>query len=244
MFIFYLDASADRSRFILSALRLTSACWRQAFDQTKEFRRLLKGKYGVYIKKELHATELVAGRGKYGPKPISKYARSQILKESLDFVVTLPECEILNVCIVVPGCPVDPYIRAFERMLNRIQANLVDNQTQGLVILDEGKEGMIRTLARQMAAFNWIPSKFGGWASGDARKNIKTLRVVEDPVFRSSQSSYFLQFADLIAFTLLKREVPPTPLVGKYGLHTFFTLLRPRLCLKVSPDDPDGIERG
>lgn len=244
MFIFYLDASADRNRFVLSALRVTSERWREAFDQAKEFRRRLKDKYGVYIKKELHATDLVGGRGKYGPKPIAKYDRAQIFRETLEFVVPLPDCEILNVCIAVPGCPVDPYLRAFERMLNRIQANLAENQAQGIVILDEGKEGMIRTVARQMAVFNWIPSRFGGWRSGDARRNIRVSRVIEDPVFRSSKGSYFLQFADAVAFALLKREVAPTPLVTKYGIYTVFGVLRPRLCLKVSPDDPDGIERG
>jgi len=244
MYIYYLDASADRNLYVLSALRITSERWREIFEQTKEFRRHLKDVYGVYIKKELHATDLIAGRGKYGPKPITKYARSQIFRETLGFIATLPDCEVLNVCIRVPGCPVDPYLRAFERMLNRIQANLAENQTEGIIMLDEGKEGMIRTVARQMAVFNWIPSKFGGWRSGDARRNIRVSRVIEDPIFRSSKTSYFLQFADATAFSLLKREVAPTPLVTKYGIDAMFGTLRPRLCLKVSPDNPDGVERG
>lgn len=230
--------------FVLSALRLTSEQWREAFDKTKDFRRSLKGRYGLYVKKELHATDLVAGRGDYGPKPIGKFERSQIFRKVLQFVITLPEAEILNVCITVPGCPVDPYLRAFERMLNRLQANLEDNGTQGLVILDEGKEEMIRRVARQMTVFNWIPSKFGGWANGKARRHIATSRVIEDPFFKSSESSHFLQFADAIAFSLLKREVLPTPLVAKYGINQMFHILRPRLCLKVSPIDPDGVERG
>ena len=244
MFIFYIDASANRQLFVLSALRLTSERWREAFDQIKGFRRNLKNRYGVYVKKELHATDLVAWRGKYGSKPIGKYLRSQIFREVLKFTTTLPDAEILNVCITVPHCPVDPYLRAFERMLNRIQANLIDNQTQRIVFLDEGKEGMIRKVARQMAVFNWIPSKFGSWENGELRRNIKTSRVIEDPIFKSSESSYFLQLVDAVAFSLLKREVLPTPLVAKYGINPMFNFLRPVLCLKVSPVDPDGIERG
>jgi len=244
VFLFYLDASADRSLFVLSALRLKSERWREAFDKTKHFRSVLKARYGLYVKKELHATDLVAGRGDYGSRTIGKFARSRVFKEVLEFITTLPDAEILNVCITVPGCPVDPYLRAFERMLNRIQANLEDNKTQGLAVLDEGKEEMIRKVARQTAAFNWIPSKFGGWANGKARRHIATSRVIEDPFFKSSESSYFLQFADAIAFSLLKREVRPTPLVAKYGISQMFNVLRPVLCHKVSPGDPDGIERG
>lgn len=219
MFLFYLDASADRCLFVLSALRLTSERWRETFDNVKTLRRQLKNDYGLYVKKELHATEFVAGRGKYAARPIGKYLRSQVFTRMLQFVADLPDAEVLNVCVTVPGCPVDPYLRAFERMLNRIQANLEENSTQGMLFLDEGKEGMIRKVARQMAVFNWIPSRFGGWESGQYRKNIRASRVIEDPIFKPSQSSYFLQFADAIAFALLKREVPPTPLAAKYGMN-------------------------
>ena len=244
MLIFYLDASADREKFILSAIRISSECWREAFEETKEFRHRLRDDYGIYVKKELHATDLVGGRREYAPEPITKYQRSQVFRETLEFIVTLPSVEILNVSIRVPGCPVDPYIRAFERMVNRIQAHLEDNRAEGLIIVDEGKEGMIRKLSRQLAVFNWIPSKFGGWANGQNRKNIRASRIIEDPIFKTSESSYFIQFADAVAFSLLKKEVKQTPRIAKYRIHEMFEILTPRLCLQVSPDDPLGIERG
>lgn len=42
------------------------------------------------------------------------------------------------------------------------------------------------------------------------KKNIPNDRLIEDPFFKASHQSYFLQAADFIAFALLKAEVPPT----------------------------------
>lgn len=244
MFLYYIDASSDQSYFVLSALRIVGERWKEIFDKTKDFRRYLKRTYGIYLRKELHSTELIRGKGRLAAGPVGKGTRARIFDETLHFIAGLPDLQILNVCIRVPHCPVDPYIRAFERLLNRIEANLKAAGCNGIVVLDEGKEGMIRRVARKMAVFNWVPSAFGVWQNGEPTKNIAVSRVLEDPVFRSSADSYFLQLADVAAFALLKREVPPTPVVERYRIHMMFEALAPTLCRQVSPNDPDGIERG
>lgn len=242
--MYYIDASADRYKFVLTALRIPLNRWRTAFEQAKEFRRYLKKAYGLFYRKELHSTELIRGKGHLSTRTITKSQRARIFSETLELIAKLPDIQILNVCIKVPGCPVDPYLRAFERMLNRIEAKLKDASSNGILVLDEGKEGMIRRVARNMAVFNWIPSAFGAWEGGARSKNISVSRAVEDPVFRMSSDSYFLQFADVAAFALLKREVVPTPIIERYGIHKMWEILKPVRCLEVSPNDPDGIERG
>jgi uncharacterized protein DUF3800 len=75
-------------------------------------------------------------------------------------------------------------------------------------------------------------------------KNIPVERVIEDPVFKQSHQSYFIQLADCVAFSLLKREVAPTPLVKKYGIHRMFERHVAAVCLRpASPKDPLGIVR-
>jgi hypothetical protein len=244
MFLYYLDESYDPDVFVLTAIRIKSERWGEAFELTKQFRRILNAQYGLYISKELHATEFVRGSGRYGPKDISKFHRSQIFCEILRFITTIPEIEIMNVRIAVPGCPVDPHLRAFERLLNRIEKSLSEHGTEGLLILDEGKEGMLRRIARQMSAINYIPSQYGAWEDGKASKNITVKRLVEDPLFKASHSSYFLQLADAVAYSLLKQEVKPTSHVTKYQLNQLFPILKPVLCLKASPRDPQGVVRG
>ena len=244
MFLYYLDESYDSAVFVLTAIRIKTEQWGKAFEMTKEFRRSLNAKFGLYVSKELHATDFVRGGGRYSPKDIGKFQRAQIFKELLQFITTIPGIEIMNVRIAVPNCPVDPHLRAFERLLNRIEKSLAEYQTEGLLILDDGKEGMLRKTARQMARINYIPSKFGAWDNGKTAKNIKLERLIEDPLFKSSHSSYFLQLADAVAYSLLKREVPPTPHVAKYELNKMFEFLKPVLCLKASSGDPLGIVRG
>jgi hypothetical protein len=94
-----------------------------------------------------------------------------------------------------------------------------------------------------MTTVNFIPSKYCAWSGGQKSKGIVLAHLVEDPLFKASHSSYFLQFADFVVYALLKREVPPTAHVAKYNIHQMFDVLKPVLCLKAS-SDPFGIVRG
>ena len=80
-----------------------------------------------------------------------------------------------------------------------------------------------------MTAINFVPSKYGNWGDGHKNKNIAVSHLIEDPLFKPSHHSYFLQFADVVAFSLLKKEVPPSPNVTRYGLDKMFDLLKPVL---------------
>lgn len=77
------------------------------------------------------------------------------------------------------------------------------------------------------------------------RKEIHSLDfVIEDPVFKKSHQSHFLQLADVVAYSLLKREVAPTPHVKRYDIHKMFDKHLAGVCWKAaSPQDPLGIVR-
>lgn len=115
---------------------------------------------------------------------------------------------------------------------------------RALIFADQGQEVEITKALRKMSAFNPIPSKFGGWPGSLKTKNIPVQRVIEDPVFKPSHQSYFIQLADCVAFALLKREVAPTPLVSKYGIDQMFERNVAVACLRrAAPQDPLGIVR-
>jgi hypothetical protein len=76
-----------------------------------------------------------------------------------------------------------------------------------------------------------VGSQYGAWEDGSSYKNIPNHRLIEDPIFKPSHQSYFLQAADFIAFALLKSEVPPTPHVAKYGLDDTYSRLH-AVCAK------------
>ncbi|MEZ5337930.1 MAG: DUF3800 domain-containing protein [bacterium] len=56
--------------------------------------------------------------------------------------------------------------------------------------------------------FNYIQSKFGTWPDGKTAKNIPTTRILDDPFFKESGSSYFIQIADFFAYGLLPNKHP------------------------------------
>jgi hypothetical protein len=130
------------------------------------------------------------------------------------------------------------HAKAFSRIQERLQRRCVDLNAQIIMIVDEGRAIELQRIARRTKVWNPVGSMFGAWDDGSAFKNIPNDRLIEDPVFKSSQQSYFLQSADFIAYALLKSEVKPTPHVGKYRLHEMYEVLEP-ICVKAaSRKDP------
>lgn len=77
--------------------------------------------------------------------------------------------------------------------------------------------------------YNPIPSKYGLWLdTGEAYKNIPIDRILEDPLFKDSEQSYFIQLVDFCAYALLRRE-RPIHSKTKYGLDKAFDILSPIL---------------
>jgi hypothetical protein len=81
------------------------------------------------------------------------------------------------------------------------------------------------------------------WEEGKTR-NLPIARIIEDPVFKASHQSFFIQLADCVSFALLKRETAPTPNIARYGIQNMFDECLASVCFKpASPRDPLGIVR-
>jgi Protein of unknown function (DUF3800) len=104
-------------------------------------------------------------------------------------------------------------------------------------MVDEGKDVELRKIARRSAIYNMVGSRYGAWEDGSPAKNIPNDRLIEDPIFRSSARSYFLQLADFIAYALLKSESTPTLLVIRYRLDECYERLKPILVTRASAQD-------
>jgi Protein of unknown function (DUF3800) len=135
-----------------------------------------------------------------------------------------------------------------ERALSAPVAKLIDERlsiykSRAVIIADEGRETEIIKALRKMHVYNPIPSQLGGWPTGST-KSITIDRVIEDPVFKQSDRSYFIQLADCVAFALLKSEVTPTPNIVKYKINEMFEDTLSGVCFRpASPRDPLGIVR-
>jgi hypothetical protein len=121
----------------------------------------------------------------------------------------------------------------------RLHNNVQKRGVRAVVISDEGKEEAYTRLRRRMGAYNPIKSKYGSWGGGKAFRNITIDNILEDPLFKSSKRSHFIQMVDCCAFALLRSE-NPTPRAQKYGIDSAFDLLDPILVREANPNDPRG----
>ena len=126
-----------------------------------------------------------------------------------------------------------------------IEERLLPYSPRSMIVSDEGREREITAIFRKMNVWNPIPSAFGVWAgTTEKRKNIPLERIIEDPIFKKSHQSFFIQLVDCVAFALLKREVPATEHVKKYKLNEAFESCLSKVCFTdASPKDPLGIVR-
>jgi hypothetical protein len=235
----YIDESYDSDKFVMSALVLPVDRWREAFALVQAHRRLMKEKLGIFTSKEFHATDFVAGRGRLAPKPIPKGLRAMLFRGYLKMLAKLPGAAVISGAWPRQGMSLgDVHAQAFSRIQERLQKRCGVSKGYIVSIVDEGRAAELRKVARRSKVWNPIPSQYGAWEDGSPTKNIPNDRLIEDPFFKASHQSHFLQAADFIAFALLKSEVPPTPYVRKHALHTAYDLLAPLCNPVVSPRDP------
>lgn len=127
---------------------------------------------------------------------------------------------------------------------SKLEHRLLSYFSRAVIIADEGRELEITRALRKMHVYNPIPSRYNVWGDGQATRNIPAERIIEDPVFKDSSRSYFIQLADCVAYSLLKREEPPIPRIKKYKIHEMFDAHLSGVCFrKASPRDPLGIVR-
>lgn len=240
--IAYLDESYDDRAFVMSALIIPAHGWRESFLRLQQYRRHLKAKYRIFTSKELHATEFVAGRGRISATVVPKGLRAHLFNEVLRVVCGLPGASVVSGAWPRPGQSQNEiHAKAFARIQERLQPRCSGADTQMLLVVDEGKETELQWIARRSKVWNPIGSQYSAWEDGSAYKNIPNDRLIEDPFFKSSHQSYFLQAADFIAFALLKAEVPPTAHVLKYGLNRAYDSLEPICAKEASRKDPRGL---
>lgn len=117
--VYYVDESYDSEKFCLIAIGLRLGSWRAAVEAVKEYRKQLKQSDGVLLRAEIHARDLVSGRGQLGPKIIGKWRRSRIFYEMLELIASLPDVQLFNICLDRAGRR-DPQLDAWDRLLNRL----------------------------------------------------------------------------------------------------------------------------
>src|SRR5580700_718405 len=111
-------------------------------------------------------------------------------------------------------------------IMNRINRTAKVEKQHVILICDQGQEAEFTRRMRKMRVHNLIPSKFEAWQGGQQVKNMPASQILEDPFFKDSRSSYFIQAVDFCAYALLRME-HPIPSRTQLGYDTMYEELRP-----------------
>lgn len=235
MWFAYLDESKEDNKFfVYSALVLNGDNWNDAFAAVKTLRKHLRDAHGIYIKQELHASKFAAGKGRVSSRVLDLEERAVAFKKVMRFITN---CRFFA---IISSVNTNEFM-AFDRLINRLNRTAERKGHHVLLFCDEGQEVAFTRRMRRMRVFNPIWSNRGVWEeTGQETRNIPTVQMIEDPIFKDSQESYFIQLVDFCAFALLRSE-RPLPSKTALGYDQMYELLRPITASVNNRKDPRGL---
>jgi hypothetical protein len=199
----YVDESGDPGKYmgsntphyILSGVIIDSENWSQCLDDIVKLRRVFKENYGLPVREEIHAAELIRIKKIDSYRKISKSNRIKILKDVSNEIPKIFRLgKIINICLDKQKVENDDGFAklAWSRLIQRFDNYLKSEKSKGIIIADDNDETLVRSLLRKMRRYNPVPSHFSG------TYNAITDNIVEDPFLRDSKHSYLIQMADVI----------------------------------------------
>jgi hypothetical protein len=252
MYLMYVDESGDPGLkgsptryFILTGLVIHELHWRKVLDALIAFRQKMRSSFGLKLREEIHAAKLITSPGAL--VRIKRHDRLVILRAFSDHLADLPYINIINVVVDKndKNAGYEVFEMAWKVLIQRFENTLKHGNfkyqsnpdDQGLLFPDATSNKRLQMLLRSMRNYNPIPNRIGA-----GYRNMSLTRIIDDPNFRNSSHSYFIQAADLAAY-LLYQHLNPNSYMKKKGGHNYFDRLTPILCRAASSNDPKGIVR-
>jgi len=254
MFIIYIDESGDSGLieensptryYVLSGLVMHELRWNEYLDRLVHFRKRMRSTHGLLMREEIHCARLINRPGELVRIP--RQDRLTILRHFANELALMTDLNIINVVVDKMGKPpeYDVTETAWTAMLQRFHNTMsyrnyrgpVNADDSGLVVPDAGDVKKITNLLRRLRRHNPVPHRR---SKGPGFSNVMLTKIVEDPYFKNSEDSYFIQAADLAAF-LLYQKLAPSAYAKKKNVNNYFNTLNPVLCKVASSTDQDGI---
>jgi len=241
MYLVYSDESGDSGydnsptpAFTVSALVVSDSDWMEALDTLVDFRRWVRDEFGVPMKAEMKATHVRAGKREWAP--LTRRARSAVHMQAMKLIGRRSDLfEVFAVCIrkdaIRAKSSIDPKQQAWEYLIQRVERHAANGDSTAMLVPDQGDERLVRGQLRRMRRFSRPGSRYGGKGLVRDADNL-----VEDPVFRNSRESYFVQFADMCAYAAFRSIFPRPHFDGAY-----WEALGAARCVRAAPRRYRGI---
>lgn len=215
MYFAYVDESGDpgdyakggSKTFTLGCVLVEAKHWPSLFDRVIGFRRSLKTDFGIPVRAELKANYLINNGGPYMRSlALSEAARYRVYRNTIRLI---PKLGLTAFAIVIRKQQLlsggrSPQAIAWEYLIQRLERFSTKNGHPIMVVHDEGEGPLVRSFLRKSRR-----AGSAGMAFGQGALSVPFSLLVDDPVSRRSDQSYFLQFADLAAYAAFRAVVPP-----------------------------------
>jgi hypothetical protein len=215
----YVDESGDTGVSQGSSLTYTLGCvlidadhWPDAFDNFLDFRRRVRDSFGVPMRAEIKANYLLRNSGPLRGLHLAPAQRHLIYRAHLRMVDHLP-ARAFAITVDKRNKSTTPkhiFDLAWEGLLQRLERTSTKEKVTFMISHDEGENDSVRRWVRQSRRYLTAGSAYGaGTLTNPAR------RLVDDPIPRKSDQSYFIQLADLVAYAAFRSVVPPGPAIAQ-----------------------------
>lgn len=250
----YVDESGDigiqgskSTSFILSAVILHESHWLEIFEKYLKFRRVLKVRYNLPVRKELHTNHFINKPKDFKNIPLPN--RISIIKEIAVWIRDTENINCFSVCINKSNylSKDEVFEKAWIYLIQRYENTIINNNFSGsinnldfgLIITDKTDGARLRRILRKMRKHNLIPNNTN--FQSNPNRNIKLHKIIEDPYATDSKDNYFIQLCDLISY-LICQKIHPNKRCKKFGLHRLYdkTIIQ-RAIKQVSRYSDDGI---
>jgi len=242
MYFMYVDESGDGGHniattkfFTLSGIIIRDSDWRVFFDRVKGLRKKLKDKYQIPIRAELHSCEIWQSKNPCF-KHLSYAQKKQLFTDIAFFLRRSPEIKIINISINKANASsvTNIYEFTWKLLIQRFENYLISKKDFGIVFADEGQNNLVVRLTRKMKVYNPIPSRF---TQDTYNKRIE--KILEDPNFRQSKNSFFIQLSDICCYLARLRD-NATVKQKHWGCHKMYKIMKPAYLLEASINDNYG----
>lgn len=251
----YVDESGDTGivrspgrYFVLTGMVVHELRWHTYLDQLVGFRRRMRKAFTLKLREEIHASQMLARPGELAR--IKKYDRLTIIRAFARELASMPDLNLINVVVDKRGKrpDYDVFGMAWRALIQRFENTVSHRNFRGpanaddcgMILPDQTDVRRLTLLLRSMRKWNPVPNQAA--AHGVGYRNLTLAKIVEDPHFKDSEHSYFIQACDLSAF-LLNQNLVPNAYMRRRGGSTYFKILDPILCKVASSTDVQGIVR-
>lgn len=235
----YIDESGDTgpvsgggsTTYTLGCVLVPLLQWTDSLDYLVNLRRNLKNTYDLKMAQEVKANHLVGVKKVYRDLGLGDGQVRDIYRRHVDAAVNFSSG--VGAVVVhkseIKKPDIDVFGTAWEYLFTRLRKRTEDRGQPILIVHDEGEADRVRKHLRRFRRRNWQGSQYGA-----------APLLVEDPVARDSQHSYFIQLADLVAYSASRNAVPAHGKTTRICDSTMWDRLKPVQVAAVSSRG-DGI---